>query len=121
MLAMVRRRAFRLLRERVPRQLCNRLLHNCRGDGLLPHGFSPVLRLAKVCRIFVANSADCAGFCADSATSKCCVIYNLRFKSFHERETTIDLILAGSDLFSDTYTLAKILWGPFCGRPLKVQ
>src|SRR5256885_17063986 len=47
MLAMVRRRAFRLLRERVPRQLCNRLLHNCRGDGLLPHGFSPVLRLAK--------------------------------------------------------------------------
>jgi hypothetical protein len=43
------------------------------------------------------------------------------FKSFHERETTIDLILAGSDLFLDTYTLAKILWGPFCGRPLKVQ
>jgi hypothetical protein len=36
--------------------------------GLLPHGFSPVLRLAKVCRIFVANTADWAGF-ADSADS----------------------------------------------------
>jgi hypothetical protein len=69
---MVWRRAFRLLRKSVPRQLCNRLLHNRRGAmeefGLLPHGFSPVLRLAKVCRIFVANTADWAGF-ADSADS----------------------------------------------------
>jgi hypothetical protein len=34
--------------------------------GLFPHGSSPVLRLVKVCRIFVANTADWAVF-ADSA------------------------------------------------------
>lgn len=31
-----------------------------------PPRFSPLLRLAKVCRIFVANTADWVGF-ADSA------------------------------------------------------
>lgn len=48
--------------RRSSRQVCSRSLHTCRGDGLLPHGFSPVLRLAKVCRILVANTAHWAGF-----------------------------------------------------------
>ena len=40
----------------------------CRRDaGLLPHD-QPMARCWKVCRILVANSADCAGF-ADSSGS----------------------------------------------------
>jgi hypothetical protein len=34
--------------------------------GLIPPRVSPVVRLAKVCRIFIANTADWAGF-ADAA------------------------------------------------------
>jgi hypothetical protein len=43
------------------------------------HTDQPIGPLLKVCRFFVANSADCAGL-PTLPTHKCCAVYNLRFE-----------------------------------------
>src|SRR4030088_1100175 len=89
MLAMVWRRAFRLLRERVPRQLCNRLLHNCRGAP--PTGSVRCSAWQK----FVASLSQIAPIgpvLPTQPSRKCCAVYNLRFNSFHGMEEVIGSI-----------------------------
>src|SRR5260370_3042658 len=112
----------RFLGESVSQQLCSRLLHNCRevikefwtapprvqsGAPLgksLSHLCRKYRRLGRFCRLCRFVSPLPSIFCVGTHSMR--------------REATIDLILAGSDLFSATYTLPTILLGSLSCRPL---
>src|SRR5258708_8852221 len=93
MLRIVRNRDSRFVRESVPGQLCNSLLHNCPGErteGVWadPTRISPLARCSK----FVASLSQIAPIVPvlpSQPTRKCCAVYNLRFELFHGMEEVI--------------------------------